>query len=296
MHMALRGFPWTRTLALAYLIAIALLVGCNRKQAQPEAKETTEEKDDESVAAKTESAVRPQIVVDPRYRQTFADATRADPPPDSRPEPATATGKSTGKLYTQVKRLWDTIPLAGDDGKSLTYRAVLETKLGNIEIDLKPELAPNHVRNFIALARAGYYDGLLFEGVVHQMAPDKPEIKTDLVIAGNPTGMDDAGLASYGSIGYWLKPEFSDQPLHEEGAVGAFHGEEADTAACRFYIMLSKAPSLDAISTVFGKVTKGLDVVRTIATQPFKIDEQEEGYGRPVQPVVIDKVTVQVVK
>ena len=36
-----------------------------------------------------------------------------------------------------------------------------------------------------------------------------------------------AGLASYGSIGYWLKPEFSDQPLHEEGAVGAIHGEEA---------------------------------------------------------------------
>ena len=294
--MALRGFPWTRTLALACLIAIALLAGCNRKQGQPEARETTEEKDDASVAAKSESAGPPQIVVDPRYRQTFADATRADPPPDSRPEPATATGKSTGKLYTEVKRLWDTIPLVGDDGKPLRYRAVMETKLGTIEVDLKPELAPNHVRNFIALARAGYYDGLLFEGVVHQAAPDTPEIKTDLVIAGNPTGMDDAGLASYGSIGYWLKPEFSDQPLHEEGAVGAFHGEEADTAACRFYIMLSKAPSLDGISTVFGKVTKGLDAVRTIATQPFKIDEQEEGYGRPVQPVVIDKVTVQVVK
>jgi peptidyl-prolyl cis-trans isomerase B (cyclophilin B) len=289
--MAVRRTPWIRTFTLACFAASVLLLGCNRKQAQPEAKEDSGEQVEEKA-----EATAPKAAVDPRYRQTFAEATRADPPPDSRPEPATATGKSTGKLYTEVKRSWDTIALVGDDGKPLAYRAVLETKLGVIEIDLKPEIAPNHVRNFIALARAGYYDGLLFEGVVHQVAPDKPEIKTDLVVAGNPTGMDDAGLASYGSIGYWLKPEFTDQPLHEEGAVGAFHGEEADTAACRFYIMLSKAPSLDGTSTVFGKVSKGLDLVRTIATQPFKIDEQEEGYGRPVQPVVIDKVTVQVVK
>src|SRR5262249_53423865 len=155
------------------------------------------------------------------------------------------------------------------------YRAVLETKLGNLEIDLKPELAPNHVRNFIALARAGYYDGLLFDSIVHQVSPDKPEIKVDLISAGNPTGMDDAAFASYGSIGYWLKPEFVELALHEEGAVGAIHGEEADTAACRFYIMLSKAPNMDGNNTVFGKVTKGLDVARKIATQPFKVDEQE---------------------
>jgi cyclophilin family peptidyl-prolyl cis-trans isomerase len=168
--------------------------------------------------------------------------------------------------------------------------------MGSIEIDLKPDLAPNHVRNFIALARAGYFDGLFFDGIVHQISRENPDLKADFVQAGNPTGMDDAGIASYGSIGYWLKPEFSDQALHEEGAIGAVHGEEADTAACRFYIMLGKQPSMDGNNTVFGKVVKGLDVVRTIAAQPFKMDEQEEGYGRPLQPVVVEKATVEVVK
>ena len=292
--MALRAVPWSRAQALACLVTAIVLVGCNRNKEQPNAKEQADDESAEQTAENNKTAALP--AVEPRYRQSFADATRAEAPPDCRPSDATSTGKSTGKLYTEIKKTWDSIPLVGDDAKPLTYRAVLETKLGTIEIDLKPEIAPNHVRNFIALARAGFYDGLLFEGVVHQAAPDKPEIKTDLVVAGNPTGMDDAGLASHGSIGYWLKPEFSDQALHEEGAVGAVHGEEADTAACRFYIMLSKAPSLDGTSTVFAKVNKGLDVVRTIATQPFQIDEQEEGYGRPVQPVTIDKVTVNVVK
>jgi peptidyl-prolyl cis-trans isomerase B (cyclophilin B) len=268
-------------------------VGCNRKKAVSQVTEQPESPVEEQ---KTEAPEKQAPTVDPRYRQSFADATRAEPPADCRPSDATSTGKSTGKLYTEVKSQWDKIPLTGDEGKPLTYRAVIETKLGNIEIDLKPELAPNHVRNFVALARAGYYDGLVFEGIVHQSAQDKPEIKTDLVVGGNPTGMDDAGIASLGSIGYWLKPEFSDQPLHEEGAIGAVHGEEADTAACRFYIMLSKAPNLDGTSTVFGKVVKGLDVVRKIATQPFKVDEQEEGYGRPMEPVVMDKVTVEAVK
>jgi peptidyl-prolyl cis-trans isomerase B (cyclophilin B) len=279
-------------IALVVLLAGGMLVGCNRKKPQSQ----TEKPPDENSAQKAEAPKQPQLPGDARFHQSFAEATRAEPPPDCRPNDATSTGKSTGKLYTEVKRIWDEIPLVGDDGKPLVYRVVIRTKLGSFEIDLKPEIAPNHVRNFIALVRAGYYDGLVFEGVVHQSAPEKPEIKTDLVVAGNPTGADDAGLASYGSIGYWLKPEFSDQSLHEEGAVGAIHGEEADTAACRFYIMLSKAPNLDGTSTVFGKVIKGLDVVRTIATQPFKIDEQEEGYGRPLQPVVIEKATVELVK
>jgi peptidyl-prolyl cis-trans isomerase B (cyclophilin B) len=291
-RVKIRCDRWFLRFALICLLAAALQAGCNPKK--PE--EQVSEQPVEQPAPKLEEPAPAPAPVDPRYKQSFADATRAEPPADSRPSDATSTGKSTGKLYTEVKRLWDTIPLTGEDGKPLAYRAIIETKLGNIELDLKPEIAPNHVRNFIALARAGYYDGLLFEGIVHQSAPDKPEIKTDLVIAGNPTGMDDVGISSMGSIGYWLKPEFSDQPLHEEGAIGAHHGEEADTAACRFYIMLSKVPSLDGVSTVFGKVSKGLDVVRTIATQPFKPDEQEEGYGRPLQPVVMQKVTVQVVK
>src|SRR5438105_10410729 len=156
-------------LALLFgLLAAITLAGCNRKKVK---QSTTAAGDKPAQSATTDTPAAQQAPGEPRYRQTFAEATRTDPPPDCRPGDATSTGKSTGKLYTEVKQLWDTVALVGDDGKPLNYRAVIATKLGNIEIDLKPDIAPNHVRNFIALARAGYYDGLVFEGVVHQTAP-----------------------------------------------------------------------------------------------------------------------------
>jgi peptidyl-prolyl cis-trans isomerase B (cyclophilin B) len=111
-----------------------------------------------------------------------------------------------------------------------------------------------------------------------------------LVEGGCPLGSGDSRV---GSLGYWLKPEFSAEPLHDVGAVGASHYEEADTAACKFYIMLNKAPHLDGVYTVFGRVTKGLDVVRKIYTQPVvETDASPAGYQRPVKPVVITKVTI----
>jgi peptidyl-prolyl cis-trans isomerase A (cyclophilin A) len=281
--------------ALAVVLAGILLAGCKGKKPEVEQAQPKEEPTPPVEEKKAQVVMKP--VIDPRFRQSFADATRAEPPPDCRPPDTTATGKSTGVLYSEVKKLWDAIPLVGEDGKPLNYQATLETKLGNIEIDLKTEIAPNHVRNFIALARAGYYDGLLFERVIRQQSPEKPEDKVELVEAGNPTGMDDSGIESLGSIGYWLKPEFNADVPHEEGTVGACHGEEADTAACRFYITLCKAPNLNGNFTVFGKVVKGLDVVRTISMQPVKIEEADaDGYGRPLQPVVIEKVTVQLAK
>jgi cyclophilin family peptidyl-prolyl cis-trans isomerase len=293
--MALYAIPWKRALTclvLMGLLMVGTVSGCNRSKSEPQG-----EDNDQGVQVTEDDKKPKQAPVDPRFRQSFAEATRADPPAESRPPDMTMTGKSTGKLYTEVKRLWDSIPLVGEDGKPLAYRAVLETKLGNIEIDLNVDLAPNHVRNFIALARAGYYDGLVFERLVHQESEVRPTTRLDLVEAGNPTGLDDEGLSSFGSIGYWLKPEFNAEAVHEEGTVGACHGQEADTAACRFYVTLCKAPAMNGNWTVFGKVTKGLDVVRTIATQPAKEEEQDlEGSGRPLQPVVIDKVTIVVAK
>src|SRR5207247_1976408 len=102
------------------------------------------------------------------------------------------------------------------------------------------------------------------------------------------------GDPSYGSIGYWLKPELSDKLEHEEGTVGAWHAEALETAACKFYITLSKAPWMDFINggrwTVFGKVSQGLAVARTILMRPVRDDEFRD---RPVSPVVIRSVTIE---
>ena len=68
---------------------------------------------------------------DPRMQQTFAEATRSEPPADwQRPPDLTLAGKSVGKLYTEVVRLWDTIRFTSKDGKPIAYAAILETELG----------------------------------------------------------------------------------------------------------------------------------------------------------------------
>ena len=143
--------------------------------------------------------------------EPFAQATRGgdDPPANSNPPPdVTVSGKPVYKVYKEVLALWDTIRFVTADGKPIHYSATVETDFGNIEIALRPDLAPSHVRNFVALARAGYYDGLFFDRICHEeneVEPGKVQV-FESIEAGCPLGTGEPGN---GSIGYWLKPEFS---------------------------------------------------------------------------------------
>ena len=164
---------------------------------------------------------------DPLYHP-FAEAVRdANNPPAfvNMPADKTLTEKQTFKLLNSVQQLWDSIRFTTPDGKRIDYTAVLDTDLGEIEISLRPDAAPNHVRNFVALIRAGYYDGMRFDRIHHEVSPDQPGDPLDYVEGGCPL---DKGDPEDGSIGYWLKPE--DGPAlglhHEIGAVGASHGQE----------------------------------------------------------------------
>jgi cyclophilin family peptidyl-prolyl cis-trans isomerase len=227
----------------------------------------------------------------PRLQQPFDQAVLTEPPTDWQKLPdQTMTQKSVGKLYTEVVRLWDGIRFVTPEGKPLTYTATLDTELGPIEITLRPDVAPNHVRSFVALARAGYYDGLVFQRIIHQKSEARPEEHVDLIEAGCPMGTGEFG---FGSIGYWLKPEFHAEVHHDEGTVGAWHGEEPNTAACKFYITLCQAPFMDGSYTVFGKVTHGLDIARKISEQPVGPDPVTLEEDHPKKPVVINKVTIR---
>jgi len=268
------------------------LTGCSRFRAKPNAQAKPTGKDQASKAGSD---------------QAFDNAVIKDPPADAQlPPDVTVAGKSVGKLYEETKKNWDAIRFTTDDGKPKRFTALLDTDLGVIEITLRPDWAPLHVRNFVALAGAGYYDGLFFERVVHEelkkdlltveddtearQAKGEAPIPLDYIEGGCPLG---TGAPGYGSIGYWLRPEFNPQLHHEEGTVGACHGPDADTAACRFYITLGKAPPLDGNYTVFGKVTRGLDVVRKIHARPVRRDDQDPDQdSRPVKPVVIKSVTI----
>src|SRR5436305_1019895 len=80
------------------------------------------------------------------------------------------------------------------------------------------------------------------------------------------------GQIDQGSIGYWLKPEFTTDVTHEPGVVGAVHTAEEDVSGCKFYINLTKAPVLDGNYTVFGKVAAGLEVAAQIRSAPIRQD------------------------
>jgi peptidyl-prolyl cis-trans isomerase B (cyclophilin B) len=224
---------------------------------------------------------------DARLSQPFAEAAVQEratgdilPPPDR-----TLAGQSTGKLRVEVQKLWDQIAFASPAGKRIDYTADLDTEFGTIRLTFRPDVAPNHVRNFIALARAGYYDGLVFEHVIQQQGEGGPDARLDLIEGGCPLGTGEPGI---GHLGYWLRPEISEAVKHEAGAVGACRDAQPDTAACRFYITLSAAPVMDGNFTVFGKVASGLDVVRRITEQP-----RPNGSIRPDKPTVIRTVTIR---
>jgi peptidyl-prolyl cis-trans isomerase B (cyclophilin B) len=277
--MAIRGTRRIWEVLATGLLGLCLGGGCDHAASDP----------DSITAGGTSAAPETYPTPDPRLHQSFAEATRKDPPADfERPPDLTLTGKSVGKLYTDVVRLWDGIRFATETGKPISYSATLETEVGIIEIALRPDLAPNHVRNFIALARAGYYDGLVFQRTVRARPDDQSDAEVEVLEGGCPVGRGDIG---FGSIGYWLKPEFS-QEVHDVGTVGACHGAEPDTAACSFYITLSKAPFLDGNFTVFGKVTQGLDAAQRIFSLPVRNDPEYPEGDRPEKPVVIRKVTI----
>jgi peptidyl-prolyl cis-trans isomerase B (cyclophilin B) len=277
--MAICAKRWDWVVARWTLIAIlfaASLSGCGRQQ-------PTKEAEDASAGDKQGTTNSPAVALDPVMHQPFTEATTSEPPEDwHRPPDLTLAGLSVGKLYTEVKNNWDRIRFVSPAGKPLAYWAVLDTEMGEIEITLRPELAPNHVRSFVALAQAGYFDGLVFERTVHEEG-------LELIEGGCPVGTGEMG---YGSIGYWLKPEIHPEIPHEEGTVGASHGEGKDTAACKFYITLNRCPFMDGEFTVFGRVTQGLGIARKILSLPVRNDSEYPEGHRPIKPVVIRKVTI----
>jgi len=251
---------------------VVALVGCNGTKVENAAPAPAAP----SVAAPADST--PVAVASFADAVTETGSEEQQPPPDR-----TLSGLSTGKLRLDVQRFWGAIAFTSPGGKPLAYTATLDTELGQIVIELRPAIAPNHVRNFVALARAGYYNGLLFENVV---AENSENGKLEWIEGGCPLGTGETGL---GHLGYWLKPEFRDDVKHEAGTVGACRCDQPDTAACRFYITLGPAPVMDGHFTVFGRVTHGLDVVRKINEQP-----RPAGTARPDRPTVIRSATIQV--
>ena len=126
---------------------------------------------------------------------------------------------------------------------------------GKIVAELYPDIAPQSVRNFIALANAGYYDGLIF----HRVIPGF------MIQGGCPEG------TGMGGPGYCIKGEFffngvKNDLKHKRGVLSMARSSSPNSAGSQFFIMHADAKHLDGQYAAFGKVTSGMDVVDAIAS------------------------------
>ena len=142
--------------------------------------------------------------------------------------------------------------------KMAETRAVIETKFGNIELKFFPDVAPNHVNNFIELAKKGFYDGTTF----HRVIPGF------MIQGGDPNSKNaDKATHGMGGPGYTVKAEFNGKP-HKRGILSMARAADPNSAGSQFFICVADAPFLDRQYTVFGEVVSGMDVVDKIVSQP----------------------------
>ena len=171
----------------------------------------------------------------------------------------------TGNLEFKVKETQKGLDLAHK-----VYTAELATTKGPIRLTFLPNVAPGHVKNFLGLAKIGFYNGVIFHRV----------IKGFMIQGGCPEG------TGTGGPGYQIKAEFNATP-HEPGVLSMARTNDPDSAGSQFFICLDRHSHLDRNYTAFGKVAdaESLATVRAIGDVPTRSD-------RPVQPVAIQSVTV----
>ena len=139
-------------------------------------------------------------------------------------------------------------------------RAVIETKLGEIEIEFLSEKAPGHVENFLDLARKGFYDGTTF----HRVIPGF------MIQGGDPNTKDAAGSRARhgtGGPGYTIKAEFNDTS-HKRGVVSMARSQEPNSAGSQFFICVADSTFLDRQYSAFARVVRGMEVADKIVSSP----------------------------
>lgn len=149
--------------------------------------------------------------------------------------------------------------------------AKFETSKGNFEIELFEDKAPKTTENFIKLVEKRFYNGLIFHRVIDGF----------MIQGGCPKG------DGTGGPGYTIPDEFHPDLRHSGEGILSMANAGPNTGGSQFFITLAKTAWLDGHHAVFGKVVKGMDVVKAIGkveTDPFR--------NRPYEDVVIKKITI----
>ena len=141
-------------------------------------------------------------------------------------------------------------PAAADP--ALENTLILELKDGKVTIELRPDLAPQHVERIKTLVRAGFYDGTPFHRVIEGF----------MAQGGDPTGTGTGGARDAGYDD--LPAEFTNKMRFVRGTCGMARTANPDSANSQFFIMFAPASSLDGQYTIWGRVVSGMEAVDKI--------------------------------
>ena len=144
------------------------------------------------------------------------------------------------------------------------------TNKGIFVAQMFEEKAPQTTKNFIELTEKGFYDGIIFHRVIDGF----------MIQGGDPTG------TGRGGPGYRIKDEFGEGLVHDSEGILSMANAGPDTGGSQFFITLAPTPWLNGHHAVFGKIIKGMDVVREIGSVATNFQD------RPLDPVVMEKVEV----
>lgn len=168
---------------------------------------------------------------------------------------AAAVGAGTAAIAQEPKPGTSPAPAASE--------ALVETEHGTFVVRFLSELAPQHVKHFVSVARKGAYDGTTF----HRIIP------RGIVQGGDPISKDPARTSAYGTGGLGLlKAEFSDRAMTRGAVAAVLRPRQKDSAGNQFFICLSDQPALTGQYTIFGEVSSGMEVVDRIGETPVEGD------------------------
>ena len=139
--------------------------------------------------------------------------------------------------------------------------AVIETTSGNIEVELRPDIAPKACENFVALSKKGYYNGIIFHRV----------IKGFMIQGGDPTGSGAGGNSIWGRP---FADEITPKLTFDKPLMLAMANRGPNTNGSQFFITVAPTPWLNGYHTIFGTVVKGADVVKKIELTPTGFNDK----------------------
>ena len=158
----------------------------------------------------------------------------------------------------------------GDLDTSKSYRARFKTAKGDIVCELYADRVPMTVENFVNLARAGFYDGTTFHRVIGGF----------MAQGGDPTG------TGRGGPGYEFADEFHPSLRHDSAGTLSMANAGANTNGSQFFVTFGPTPHLDNRHSVFGRVTEGMEVLRTLRERDPQTDRAD---GDRIETIEIEE-------